>query len=79
MTFRRRDVEPLVRADEIDRHIAAARIHHAEFEHGVGAGGASPIPDNEISGISNRAMTSSPVLRAPSLPSVALALAGCPA
>ena len=36
VAFHGRDVEPLVRGDEIDRNLAAARVHHAEFEYRVG-------------------------------------------
>ena len=57
VAFRRRDIEPLVCADEIDRHLTAARIHHAEFEHRVGGDRRLPMPANVNSGISKRAMT----------------------
>src|SRR5262249_54590587 len=33
-----RQVEPLVRGDEVDRNVAPDRIHHAEVEESVGAG-----------------------------------------
>jgi hypothetical protein len=33
-----REIEPFVRGDEIDRHFAAKRVHHAKFEQHVACG-----------------------------------------
>src|SRR5271169_3380104 len=62
-----RQIEPLVRGDEIDRHIAADRIHHAEFEEHV-AGGRS-LTERRRAALKNfkASHSASPVLRLCSL------------
>src|SRR5262249_52225307 len=32
----RRQIEPLVRHDEVDGYVASARIHHAKIKEGIG-------------------------------------------
>src|ERR1700751_5565014 len=38
VALHRRKVEPLVRGDQINRHVAADRVHHAELEQHVACG-----------------------------------------